>query len=426
MSRSRRLPASVEKALLVGLGVVAVVAAMTPLAPGGGMVAPDLLYAVIVAWVIRRPAATPLWAVLALGLFADVMLSRPIGLGALGLLFASEFFRARAATFHGVPFPLEWLAAAVVFAAMLAAIAARAHGRCRRTARGRPARRAISLPPSSPIRSWCSGSPGACGCARRRRSASATRWAGCDEARPHAPPPRITRRGADAARPPGRGDRRARLADARPADRAERALPAPRRGEPGQPAADPAGARHHHRPRGPAARRQPAELPHRRWCASRPRDPKAVLARLATIIDLPPDRPGAGAAGDERAQRLRAGRGHRAPHLGRRGAGRGQHAGAARGDPRGRPQPLLPRRAEHRARDRLRRAGLRERPRQARGPRPPAADPALPDRQDRDRVPARAGAARPGRQPQDRGQRRRPGDARARPRRGHRRARTCS
>ena len=145
MSRSRRLPASVEKALLVGLGVVAVVAAMTPLAPGGGMVAPDLLYAVIVAWVIRRPAATPLWAVLALGLFADVMLSRPIGLGALGLLFASEFFRARAATFHGVPFPLEWLAAAVVFAAMLAAIAARAHGRCRRTARGRPARRAISL-----------------------------------------------------------------------------------------------------------------------------------------------------------------------------------------------------------------------------------------------------------------------------------------
>jgi rod shape-determining protein MreD len=122
VSPSRRLPASVEKALLVGLGVVAVVAAMTPLAPGGGMVAPDLLYAVIVAWVIRRPAATPLWAVLALGLFADVMLSRPIGLGALGLLFASEFFRGRAATFHGVPFPLEWLAAAVVFAAMLAAI----------------------------------------------------------------------------------------------------------------------------------------------------------------------------------------------------------------------------------------------------------------------------------------------------------------
>ena len=49
-------------------------------------------------------------------------------------------------------------------------------------------------------------------------------------------------------------------------------------------------------------------------------------------------------------QRLRAGGGHRAPDLGRRGPGLGQRAGAARGDPRGRPQPLLSRRAGHHAR----------------------------------------------------------------------------
>ena len=97
MSRSRRLPASVEKALLVGLGVVAVVAAMTPLAPGGGMVAPDLLYAVIVAWVIRRPAATPLWAVLALGLYgcAGSLARRP------GLAFAAAAIGVQASLIMG-------------------------------------------------------------------------------------------------------------------------------------------------------------------------------------------------------------------------------------------------------------------------------------------------------------------------------------
>ena len=81
---------------MVGLGIVAIHAALIPLGPGGALVAPDLLYCLLVAWVIRRPARTPLWAVLALGLFADVMLSRPIGLGALGLMLVAEAFRRRA------------------------------------------------------------------------------------------------------------------------------------------------------------------------------------------------------------------------------------------------------------------------------------------------------------------------------------------
>ena len=48
------------------------------------------------------------------------MLSRPIGLGALGLVLVSEWFRLRARRFHGSPFVLEWLAAAAAFAGMLA------------------------------------------------------------------------------------------------------------------------------------------------------------------------------------------------------------------------------------------------------------------------------------------------------------------
>ena len=110
MSPPRALPPFIEKAIFLGLGVVAVEAALIPLGPGGALVAPDLLFGLVVAWVVRRPATAPLWAVLALGLFADLMLSRPLGLGALGLLLASEWFRRGGAASRPAPFPLEWLA----------------------------------------------------------------------------------------------------------------------------------------------------------------------------------------------------------------------------------------------------------------------------------------------------------------------------
>ena len=120
MSAPRALPPFIEKAIFLGLGVVAVEAALIPLGPGGALVAPDLLFGLVVAWVIRRPATAPFWAVVALGLFADLMMSRPLGLGALGLVLASEWFRRRAARFQARPFPLEWLAVTLAFAAMLA------------------------------------------------------------------------------------------------------------------------------------------------------------------------------------------------------------------------------------------------------------------------------------------------------------------
>jgi rod shape-determining protein MreD len=120
MTKAPALPRAAETAILLGLGFVAVQAALIPLGPGGGLIPPDLVYCLVVAWVIRRPAQTPFWLVLLLGLFADVMLSRPIGLGALALLLAAEAFRARAGLFHGTPFLIEWLAAAAGFAVMLA------------------------------------------------------------------------------------------------------------------------------------------------------------------------------------------------------------------------------------------------------------------------------------------------------------------
>ncbi len=119
MTAPRRLPAFAENALLLASGAAMVLVSLIPLSPGGGVGLPDLLYGLVIAWTIRRPATTPLWIVLTLGIFADLMLSRPPGLGALGLLLAFEWFRLNAARFHGAPFVLEWLSATAGFAAIL-------------------------------------------------------------------------------------------------------------------------------------------------------------------------------------------------------------------------------------------------------------------------------------------------------------------
>ncbi len=108
-----------ENTVLLGAALVAMQLMLLPLAPGDGMVMPDLVYALVVAWVIRRPASTPLWVVLLIGRLAVVLLARPVGLGALALVLAAEVFRSRAVFFHGSPFPLEWLGAVAGFAAML-------------------------------------------------------------------------------------------------------------------------------------------------------------------------------------------------------------------------------------------------------------------------------------------------------------------
>lgn len=117
-----RVPLWLQRPLLLILGIAAIYAALIPLSPGSGAAHPDVLYCLVIAWVIRRPASAPLWLVLALGLFADLMLSRPLGLGALGLVLAAELARARSGLFQGAPFVLEWLAASLGFAALLAAM----------------------------------------------------------------------------------------------------------------------------------------------------------------------------------------------------------------------------------------------------------------------------------------------------------------
>lgn len=118
---ARRLPTVAEAVVYLALGVAATLAALLPLAPGSRLMPPDLGFCLTIAWVIRRPARLPFPAILVVGLLGDLLLARPVGLGALGLLLVAEAFRHRAPLFWSAPFPVEWLAASVAFAGMLAA-----------------------------------------------------------------------------------------------------------------------------------------------------------------------------------------------------------------------------------------------------------------------------------------------------------------
>jgi len=110
--------------VLAGFGLVAILAAMIPLAPGGALVPPDILYCVVVAFALRRPGSAPLWLIVVLGLTGDLMLSRPVGLGALALVLSAEAMRANARFFRGTPFMVEWLAAVALFTLALAGMEA--------------------------------------------------------------------------------------------------------------------------------------------------------------------------------------------------------------------------------------------------------------------------------------------------------------
>lgn len=106
---------------LMAAGIMAIWLALVPWG-AGGWPAPDLVYVLVAAWTIRRPAGAPLWGVVALGLAADLMLSRPIGLGAVALLLSVEALRTRAATLRAGRFLVEWAAVAAVGALALVAM----------------------------------------------------------------------------------------------------------------------------------------------------------------------------------------------------------------------------------------------------------------------------------------------------------------
>lgn len=79
---------------------------------------PDLLLALTLAWVLRRPSHLPV-AMIALVFFAeDLFLSRPPGLWALVVVIGTEVLRRRQSVVREMNLLLEWATVAVVLVAM--------------------------------------------------------------------------------------------------------------------------------------------------------------------------------------------------------------------------------------------------------------------------------------------------------------------
>lgn len=144
------------------------------------------------AWALRRPAGAPLWAIVALGLAADLALDRPVGLGALALVAAAEALRASAAALRSGPFVGEWL----TVAGLALAWALSAHAAMQLVFLDGPglpallreaAATALAYPLVVLVLAW--------GVGMRRGPAAPARPRPPAVRPPAAPPPRITRRG---------------------------------------------------------------------------------------------------------------------------------------------------------------------------------------------------------------------------------------
>jgi rod shape-determining protein MreD len=78
--------------------------------------APDLMLALVAAWVLRRPDHLPALLIGLVVLAEDLLLHRPPGLWAACAVLMAEFLRSRAALSRELPFPAEWFLVAVVVA----------------------------------------------------------------------------------------------------------------------------------------------------------------------------------------------------------------------------------------------------------------------------------------------------------------------
>lgn len=72
------------------------------------MVPPNLLLAVTLAWVVRRPRFVPVWMVALTFLMADLFFQRPPGLWAALVVILTEAMRKRSREFRTIPFVGEW------------------------------------------------------------------------------------------------------------------------------------------------------------------------------------------------------------------------------------------------------------------------------------------------------------------------------
>ena len=110
-----------HRLLFILVGAVIIFIKILPISlPIDRWPAPDLLLAMTLVWVMRRPDYVPVFAIAVVFLVSDIMLQRPPGLLAAIMVGMTEFIRGRLILWRDWTFPLEWLVmAAVIFAIAL-------------------------------------------------------------------------------------------------------------------------------------------------------------------------------------------------------------------------------------------------------------------------------------------------------------------
>lgn len=114
------LPAPAQSAVFVFLAALAILFPLMPLQlRADAMALPDILFALMAAWLLRRPDTLPMLLLVPLLLLADFILGRPVGLWALLGLIASEFFRGQSVVLRRQHFIVEYLTFISVFSIAL-------------------------------------------------------------------------------------------------------------------------------------------------------------------------------------------------------------------------------------------------------------------------------------------------------------------
>ncbi len=110
-----------HRALFAAIALLTLFIRLLPLSPGtSGYIGPDLVLAMSLAWLLRRPDFLPAWLIVLVTVVEDLFFLRPLGLWPLIVLLTTEFLRKRESEMRGLPFYVEMLIVGGVLLGMVA------------------------------------------------------------------------------------------------------------------------------------------------------------------------------------------------------------------------------------------------------------------------------------------------------------------
>ncbi len=122
MIEPARRQRTLGQALFVLLFLAILFWRLVPLAPGRiDWPGPDLALCLVLVWVLRRPEQVPVLTIALLFLIEDILLMRPLGLGAALAVIGTEAARKREQRWRELPFMIEWLRVGMLMALMMVA-----------------------------------------------------------------------------------------------------------------------------------------------------------------------------------------------------------------------------------------------------------------------------------------------------------------